>query len=128
VCLFDFRLLIGGINHYMLPLWNGEGLASPRYGNIAIPKLIEKMEYLGSERKNLKAKVFGGGMVLSLNSSSINIGDRNIEYAMDALNELRIKIDSHNVGGTRGRKILFETHTGKVLMKRLSGRMNDVKL
>ena len=27
----------------MLPYWNGQGLASPKYGNIAIEKLIDKM-------------------------------------------------------------------------------------
>ena len=43
VCLFDNQLKIGGINHYMLPFWNGNGLASPKYGNIATEKLVEKM-------------------------------------------------------------------------------------
>ena len=45
VCLFDTKLKIGGINHYMLPLWNGNGLASPKFGNIATEKLIEKIAY-----------------------------------------------------------------------------------
>ena len=64
VCLYDPVLQIGGINHYMLPYWNGQGLASPKYGNIAIEKLIEKMLFLGSKKENLKAKVFGGGEVI----------------------------------------------------------------
>jgi len=38
ICLYDPILKFGGINHYMLPLWNGQGLASPKYGNIAIEK------------------------------------------------------------------------------------------
>ena len=58
VCLWDPFLRIGGINHYMLPLWNGEGLASPKYGNIAIEKLIERMLYLGSRKSNLQAKIW----------------------------------------------------------------------
>ena len=61
VCLWDPRRKIGGINHYMLPFWNGEGLASPRFGNIAIIKLIEKMLAHGADRHNLQAKVFGEG-------------------------------------------------------------------
>ena len=44
ICLYDPILQIGGMNHYMLPLWNGQGLASPRYGNIAIEKLITNLE------------------------------------------------------------------------------------
>ncbi len=31
VCLWDPINNIGGINHYMLPLWNGEGLPVPKY-------------------------------------------------------------------------------------------------
>jgi len=53
----------------MLPLWNGEGLASPKYGNIAIEKLIERMLYLGSRKANLQAKIFGGGEVIDVNIS-----------------------------------------------------------
>jgi len=55
VCLWDCVRKRGGINHYMLPFWNGEGLASPKYGNIAIAKLIEKMLEFGSDRRNLRA-------------------------------------------------------------------------
>ena len=49
VCLYDPVIRVGGINHYMLPLWNGQGLASPKYGNIAIEKLLEKMISLGCQ-------------------------------------------------------------------------------
>ena len=63
VCLFDPTKKIGGINHYMLPLWNGEGLPIPRFGNVAIKKLIEKMEMLGANKRTLQAKVFGGSSI-----------------------------------------------------------------
>ena len=117
VCLWDPVLKIGGINHYMLPLWNGHGLASPRYGNIAIDKLITKMISLGSNKNNLKAKVFGGGEVLKTETSGFNIGTRNIELAENLLREKNIPIISSSTGGKFGRKILFNTETGEVRMK-----------
>ena len=40
VCLYDTKLGMGGMNHYLLPFWNGNGLQSPKFGNISIPKLI----------------------------------------------------------------------------------------
>ena len=55
VCFWDRYLGIGGINHYMLPTWNGMELASPKYGNIAIERLLERMEQLGAQKKNLVA-------------------------------------------------------------------------
>ena len=79
VCLWDKKLKFGGMNHFMLPFWNGQGLASPKYGNIAIEKLIEKMLIDGSNKKNLIAKVFGGGEILSNQSELFTIGKRNIE-------------------------------------------------
>lgn len=117
VCLWDPVRKTGGMNHYMLPLWNGQGLASPRYGDIAIEKLVEQMIQLGSFKKNLKAKVFGGGEVLDIKNASFNIGLRNIELAMNTLAEYDIPVISKSVGGKQGRKILFYTETGEVRMK-----------
>lgn len=117
VCLYDPILKLGGINHYMLPLWNGTGLASPKYGNIAIEKLISTMLSFGCKRENLQAKIFGGGEVVETTTNMFRIGERNIETAEDILKEQKIKIIARSVGGKQGRKIRFNTQTGVVLMK-----------
>ncbi len=120
VCLFDTRLKIGGINHYMLPLWNGNGLASPKFGNIATEKLIEKMLRNGSNTSDLIAKVFGGANQMN---SSMEIGTRNVEIAKEVLANHGIKIIAENVGGTIGRKLKYNTGTGQVMMKFLTKSM-----
>ena len=112
VCLWDRYLGIGGINHYMLPTWNGMELASPKYGNIAIERLTEKMLQLGCKKNNLVAKVFGGGEVITVTSSSMHIGERNIMVAEEMLQEQNIPIIGRSTGGKNGRKIIFNTHTG----------------
>jgi len=117
VCFWDPGLKIGGINHFMLPFWNGQGLASPKYGNIAIDRLMEKMISMGSNPKNLRAKVFGGGEVIETNIKQFHIGDRNTQVAMEVLEELKIPIISQSVGGKLGRKIQFNTETGEVRHK-----------
>jgi len=117
VCLYDPVLKIGGINHYMLPYWNGQGLASPKYGNIAIEKLIDKMLSLGSNKNNLKAKIFGGGEVIETQIVQFHIGSRNIEIARQMLEEKKIPILNSSVGGKLGRKIEFITFTGEVRQK-----------
>lgn len=119
VCLWDSYQKIGGMNHYMLPLWNGEGLPSARYGNIAIPNLIEKMTGSGCEKGNLKAKVFGGAELLSFSQNrGMSIGTQNIILAEDILNREGIQIIGIDVGGNYGRRIQFNTMTGIVLLKR----------
>lgn len=120
VCLWDQKLKIGGINHYMMPYWNGTGLASPKYGNIAIEKLIQSMLYMGSEKENIVAKVFGGAMVLDANDNIFHIGERNIEILQRLLPEKGIKIVASSLGGKRGRKLIFNTETGLVKMKYVS--------
>lgn len=117
VCLFDPVLKIGGMNHYMLPNWSGNDLVSPKYGNIAIEKLIEKMLLLGSKKSNLTAKVFGGGDLISPEKNSLHIGDRNTKVAEIMLVEHKIPIIASSTGGNRGRKILFYTGTGEVRHK-----------
>jgi len=38
------------MNHFMLPLWNGEGLATPKYGTIAMEKLLEQVLAIGCKK------------------------------------------------------------------------------
>jgi chemotaxis protein CheD len=125
VCLWDRYLGIGGINHYMLPTWNGMELASPKYGNIAIERLVEKMLQLGCKKNNLVAKVFGGGEVITVASSTMHIGERNIMVAEDMLQERNIPIIGRSTGGKNGRKIIFNTHTGEVLQCYIKNSMGS---
>jgi chemotaxis protein CheD len=107
------------MNHYLLPLWNGEGLPSPKYGNIAITKLLEKMLSFGANKRNLQAKVFGGAALMESSSGLLNVGERNILIAEDLLSDEGIRIFSSDVGGNQGRKMIFQTDTGAVLMKKV---------
>lgn len=118
VCLWDKNLNIGGMNHHKLPLWNGDGLASPKFGNIALQKMLEKLIQLGSQPKMLQAKVFGGAAVLKGASGLLNVGERNIDVAREFLQKNRIPVTGADVGGEASRKVIFNTSTGKVLMKK----------
>jgi len=118
VCLWDSRFAIGGINHYLLPLWNGDGLATPKYGNIAIRQLVEKVVAQGGDRKNIQAKIFGGAAMWSNTEGFFAIGLRNIELAQQQLKELQIPVVASDVGGMLSRKIFFNTGDGSVLLRR----------
>jgi len=122
VCLYDKQQRFGGMNHFMLPLWNGKGLASPKFGNIAIRQLVQKMENLGSDKNDLVAKVFGGAAVLDTSSELFNVGSRNADVAKDELEALGIRIVASSVKGDRARKIIFNTFTGEVRQKYIEKR------
>lgn len=116
VCLWDHIACRGGMNHIMLPLWNGEGLATPKYGNIAMEKLLGKVLSIGCHREHLVAKVFGGANVSGTGLEVFMIGDRNITLALEMLEEFRIPVVAKDVGGRVGRKIVMNTATGVVLV------------
>jgi len=117
VCLYDNVQRIGSMNHYLVPLWNGNGLQSPKYGNISIPRLIESMENVGCRIQDMEAKVFGGGNVIDVSSESMMIGRKNILIAQEVLKEYGIPITAKDVGGERGRRIMMRSDTGKIFLK-----------
>jgi chemotaxis protein CheD len=125
VCLYDTRQRFGGMNHFMLPLWNGTGLASPKFGNIAIAQLVQKMEHLGSDRKDLIAKVFGGAAVLDVSSELFNVGSRNADVALSELQKLGIQVTASSIKGDKARKIIFNTFTGEVRQKYIEKRAKN---
>lgn len=115
VCLYDEKLGIGGMNHYLLPFWNGNGLQTPKFGNISIPKMVEGMFDRGSSPRSLKAKLFGGASLSG--NESMMIGQKNIIVAREILGEYKIPIVAEDIGGQNGRKIQFNLDQGKVLLK-----------
>lgn len=125
VFLYDPARKIGGVNHYMLPLWNGDELSSPKFGNIAIKLLLDKMMSFGCIPKNMIAKVFGGAAVLQTRKQVFFIGERNINIAYESLDKYNIKVVAASTGGKYGRKLLFNTYTGEVKQKYILKTMEE---
>ncbi len=113
VCLYDRVLQRGAINHFILPLWNGHDLSTMKYGNLAIIRILEELLILGSKYEDIEAGVFGGAEVLTGAPTNFHIGRRNARIAVEILNEFKIPIIQSNLGGNRGRKIIFNTLTGE---------------
>ena len=126
VCLYDKVELIGGMNHYLLPLWNGNGLESPKYGNGAIPKLIENMENIGCLRRNMEAKIFGGANIHRANSEGQLIGQKNVLIAKEILRQWNIPIKAEDTGGNNGRRIMMISDANRIILKYVQNEiMND---
>jgi len=122
VCIWDPLNAIGGATHYMLPSWDGKGTASPRYGNVAVTILLQKLLGAGANRAQLRAKIFGGGCLFDslreLNSSKEqHLGSRNVEIALEMLAKAQIPVVSTIVGVDRGQRIVFRTDTGDVVVR-----------
>jgi chemotaxis protein CheD len=122
VCIWDSVHAIGGATHYLLPSWDGTGVASPRYGNVAISILMKELLEAGADRGQLQAKVFGGGCLFdSMRESGSHkeqhLGSRNVEMALEVLTKAHIPVVSRVVGVDRGQRIVFRTDTGDAEIK-----------
>ena len=123
VCLWDTRLRVGGINHFLLPAAPLGQVPSIRYGDRAIPALLAELTRMGSLRRHLQAKVFGGAATGPGHgaSSRISLGERNAELALRLLAEEGISVLGQDLGGAFGRKVRFRTDDGMALVKLLKG-------
>jgi len=120
VCLWDPRMRIAGINHYLLPQGPGSGAGDPRYGNTAMERLIDNVLTRGASPERLVAKIFGGASVIEVFSGQRRaIGEQNVQVAREALTRHGVRVHADETGGKHGRKLLFHTGNGSVFMKEI---------
>jgi chemotaxis protein CheD len=119
-CLYDPANRIGGMNHFMLPdSTDPRNPTSARYGVFAMELLINDLMKAGAQRRNFQAKIFGGGHVLKIRESLDGVPQRNISFVRQFLETEHIPVLNEDVGGFQPRRVLFYTHSGKALVKRL---------
>jgi chemotaxis protein CheD len=134
VTMFNPRLKAGAICHGLLPSCKGkepreceifcsDGI---RYVDCSIMRMLEWFLQLGVEREEIDVKVFGGSDMIGCTEikSRATVGQQNISKAFQVLEMERLRIAASDVGGLRGRKLFFSTHTGEVLLKRLRKSAN----
>ncbi len=122
-CIWDPKLKIGGMNHFLLP---GEGSSSGtdpmsesgRYGVFAMEQLINELLKRGARRNSLEAKVFGGGHVMK-NFTTITVGSRNAEFVLRFLGTEGIRVVSQDLKDFHPRRVAFFPYTGRALCKHL---------
>jgi chemotaxis receptor (MCP) glutamine deamidase CheD len=120
-CLYDPASGIGGMNHFMLPDAKRE-TQSAAFGVHAMELLINKIMQLGGDRRRLHAKVFGGGNVLALQGTQLQVGLRNVEFVLTFLADEGIPLAGKRVGGGTGVKLCFQTDNARALVKPLPNR------
>lgn len=132
-CIWDDENNIGGMNHFMLPLTNkdahevdwgqgGRDSDATRYGNFAMEYLINLILKNGGQKKNLKAKAFGGARVLENMS---DIGARNVNFVLGYLKDEDIPLISSDLGSIHPRKVIFEPQSGRALVKVIDHLHNE---
>ncbi len=132
-CMHDVVAGVGGMNHFMLPVSNGQGWSGSsdlvstanRYGNLAMEHMINEILKNGGRKRNIEVKIFGGGSIIS---SMTHIGEMNIKFVRVYLENEGLRLAGEDVGGIYPRKVVYFPATGRVMVKKLKQVRNDVIL
>src|SRR5689334_7366361 len=110
LCLCDVQNRIGGANHFLTPV---EAKASSE-------ALLQKMLALGENVRNLEGGVFGGSQpTVTFGNTKDWLGNRNVEAALHFLRVHQIRLAEKELGGTSGRKLVFQTDNGRAWSQQL---------
>ncbi len=116
LCAHDPEAGVAGMTHMVLPSSLGSSSSSgPKFVDVAIPLLIERMEHEGAVRRRIACYLVGGAHILKNTTTEIaQVGGRNIEAAQVGLAELRLRVRAEDVGGDRGRTVRLHVGSGLV--------------
>jgi chemotaxis protein CheD len=121
IAIYDKIKNFGGLAHIMLPdSTQFTNVTNPyKFADMAIPILVKKMEENGASKRNMIAKIAGGASMFSFSDKSMvmDIGARNGVAVRNALLKVSIPIISEDIGGNKGRTIIFDTVNGIVQVK-----------
>lgn len=120
IILHDPHGRIGGMAHVLMPNQSmGRLRGEPgRYAPSAVAAMVERMIARGARSPSIVARLVGGAsMFVSLTPpGTIQMGDRNVVAAREALHRHGIRLVGEAVGGDFGRTAEFDLDTGRIVV------------
>ena len=120
VCLYDPKLKIGGMNHFLLPTVtsaDNSDLDMILNGDYSMEVLVNALLNKGAQKSRLIAKAFGGGTIIS--SINMDIGGRNSAFAHEWLARESIPLVASDFNGPWSRKVVFVPQSGDAFCRRI---------
>lgn len=128
IAIYDRVKKIAGLVHIMLPdSKQFKNIVNPlKYADLGIESLVNQMIENGCRKENMTAKIAGGASMFNFPDKKIisDIGKRNSLAVVEIINKLSIPIIGQEVGGNKGRTMIFESEDGSVLIKSIG---SDIK-
>ena len=125
VVLHDPVAVMGGIAHVMLPSHTlaRDQERPAKFADTGIPLLVEELVRLGAERGRIVARLIGGARMFdaAVMGGTVHMGARNVLACRAALEEAGVALGAEDVGGGRGRSILYDVEKGTVAVRMLGG-------
>jgi chemotaxis protein CheD len=109
--LYYPRMRLVAMAHIVLPDSSGRPAAGAKFADHAIPAMILEMEKQGAHRGGLVAKMTGGACMFG-GTGPLQVGLTNVDAVAKALAAVGIRIAAQDVGGSKGRRAVFDPATG----------------
>lgn len=119
VCLWDRKREYGGMNHFLYPLTRNRSEATAQYGNVATAALVRIFLEQESCAGDLEAQLFGGAVKAWSDQEAVEVSRNNVDVARGVLRRAGIQVVSEDVGGNKGRKIVYNNATNELLVVRV---------
>ena len=123
IALYDTAARVNGLAHTLLP---DEAMARDRsnpakFPASAVATLLAEMTRLGADARRVRAKLIGGASMFAnlMPAGGINIGDRNVASARQALAERGVPVVAEDVGSDHGRSVHFHLDDGRIEVRSL---------
>ncbi|WP_156626813.1 chemotaxis protein CheD [Clostridium tertium] len=130
IAIYDNEKKVAGLVHIMLPdSTQFKNIVNPfKYADLGVNEIVKKMMYLGCRKENMTAKIAGGASMFNFPDKKIisDVGKRNSKAVINAIKELAIPIVGEDVGGNKGRTMVFESEDGSVLIKSIGSNIKSL--
>jgi chemotaxis protein CheD len=118
ILLHDSEARVGGLAHTLLPspaLSRADGNPA-KFPQSAVPRLIELMLADGARHERITGRLAGGASMFAALAppGTIQMGERNLVAARQALNAHRVPVIGESVGGDFGRTVRFRVGDGRI--------------
>ncbi len=121
IMLHDPGARIGAMAHILLPSKSlARDTSNPaKFPETAVPLLLERLSVLGADRRRLVAKLAGGASMFAqlMTPGSIQMGERNVVAARNALRAAGLPLVAEAVGGAAGRSVRFAVADGRITIR-----------
>jgi len=125
IIMYSIEYKLSSLSHCLLPnrsINNEKDDNDFRYVDTSIKRMLGAFDKYNIPRDKISIKIFGGAEQLSNEiKKTPPVGKQNIITALKMFDDEGLNVISMDVGGNKGRKIYFSSHTGEVLLSRLEG-------
>jgi chemotaxis protein CheD len=120
IMLHDPVARVGGMAHVLLPepALARDATNPSKFATTAVPLLLEEIRALGGVAARLEGRLVGGASMFTslMGPGSLNMGERNIRAAREALKTAGIPLLGEQVGGDYGRSVRYRIGEGRTLV------------